>query len=287
MVCVKCLITPKLTFSRIYSLVKSLVYNLFRILRDCFPIWLIKTKAKITHVVLVVKSPPANARDLRDVGSILCGEKPLEERWQPTPVFLPGESHGQRSLVGYRPWDYRVGHDWSNLAPCMHTKYHQFSPKDLVKHISQVKWTLGSIASNKASGGDRIPGELFQVLKDDAVKKLHSICQQIWKTQQWPQDWKKSFFIPIPKKGNAKECSNYCTTALISQASKVMLKILQARLRHYVTWELPDVQDGFRKGRGPEIKLPTSAGSQKKQENSRKTSASGLLTMPNLLCGSQ
>jgi len=117
----------------------------------------------------------------------------------------------------------------------MHTKYHQFSPKDLVKHISQVKWALGSIASNKASGGDGIPGELFQVLKDDAVKKLHSICQQIWKTQQWPQDWKKSFFIPIPKKGNAKECSNYCTTALISQASKVMLKILQARLRHYVT----------------------------------------------------
>ena len=167
----------------------------------------------------------------------------------------------------------------------MHTKYHQFSPKDLVKHISQVKWALGSITSNKASGGDGIPRELFQVLKDDAVKELHSIRQEIWKTQQWPQNWKKSFFIPIPKKGNAKECSNYCTAALISQASKVMLKILQARLRHYVTQELPDVQDGFRKGRGPEIKLPTSAGSQKKQENSRKISASGLLTTPKPLCG--
>ena len=167
----------------------------------------------------------------------------------------------------------------------MHTKYHQLSPKDLVKHISQVKWALGSITSNKASGGDGIPRELFQVLKDDAVKELHSIRQEIWKTQQWPQNWKKPFFIPIPKKGNAKECSNYCTAALISQASKVMLKILQARLRHYVTQELPDVQDGFRKGRGPEIKLPTSAGSQKKQENSRKISASGLLTTPKPLCG--
>ena len=103
---------------------------------------------------------------------------------------------------------------------------------------------------NKASGSDGIPAEIFQVLKDDAVKELHSIRQEIWKTQQWPQNWKKSFFIPIPKKGNAKECSNYCTAALISQASKVMLKILQARLRHYVTQELPDVQDGFRKGRG-------------------------------------
>ena len=131
----------------------------------------------------------------------------------------------------------------------MHTKYHQFSPKDLVKHISQVKWALGSITSNKASGGDGIPRELFQVLKDDAVKELHSIRQEIWKTQQWPQNWKKSFFIPIPKKGNAKECSNYCTAALISQASKVMLKILQANLQQYLNQECPDVQAGFRKGR--------------------------------------
>ena len=103
---------------------------------------------------------------------------------------------------------------------------------------------------NKASGGDEIPTELFQILKDDAVKVLHSICQQIWKTQQWPQDWKRSVFIPIPKKGNAKECSNYCTIALISHASKVMLKILLARLQQYVNRELLDVQAGFRKGRG-------------------------------------
>ena len=103
---------------------------------------------------------------------------------------------------------------------------------------------------NKASGSDEIPVELFQILKDDAVKVLHSICQHIWKTQQWPQDWKRSVFIPIPKKGNAKECSNYHTIALISHSSKVMLKILQARLQQYVNRELPDVQAGFRKGRG-------------------------------------
>jgi len=131
---------------------------------------------------------------------------------------------------------------------------------------------------NKASGGDGIPVELFQILKDDAVKVLHSICKQIWKTQQWPQDRKRSVFIPIPKKGNAKECSNYRPIALISHASKVMLKILQARLQQYVNHELPDVQAGFRKGRG--TKLPTSAGSWKKQESSRKTSISALLTMP-------
>ena len=103
---------------------------------------------------------------------------------------------------------------------------------------------------NKASGGDGIPFELFQILEDDAVKVLHSVCQQIWKTQQWPQDWKRSVFISTPKKGNAKECSNYHTTALISHASKVMLKILQAGLQQYVKRELPDVQAGFRKGRG-------------------------------------
>ena len=103
---------------------------------------------------------------------------------------------------------------------------------------------------NKASGGDGIPVEPFQILKDDAVKVLYSICQQIWKTQHWPQDWKRSVFIPIPKKGNAKECSDYHTIALISHASKVMLKILQARLQQYVNCELPHVQAGFRKGRG-------------------------------------
>ena len=112
----------------------------------------------------------------------------------------------------------------------------------------EVKWALGSITTNKVSEGDGIPGELFQILKDDAVKVLHSICHQIWKTQQWPQDWKRSVFIPIPKKGNAKECSNYCTVALISHTSKVMLKILQAMLQQYVNPELPGVWAGFRKG---------------------------------------
>ena len=110
----------------------------------------------------------------------------------------------------------------------------------------EVKWALGSITTNKASGGDRIPVELFQILKDDAVKALHSICRQIWKTQQWPQDWKRSVFIPIP----TKECSNYHTIALISHASKIMLKILQARLQQYVNHELPNVQADFRKCRG-------------------------------------
>ena len=113
----------------------------------------------------------------------------------------------------------------------------------------EVKWALESITTKKASGGDGIPVELFQILKDDAMKMLHSICQQIWKTQQWLQDMKRSVFIPIPKKGNAKECSNYRTIALISHASKVMFKILQARLQQYVNSELPDVQVGFRKGR--------------------------------------
>ena len=113
----------------------------------------------------------------------------------------------------------------------------------------EVKWALESITMNKASGGDGIPVELFQTLKDDAVKVLHSIWQQIWKTKQWPQDWKRSVFIPIPKKGNAKKCSNYHTIACISHISKVMLKILQARLQWYMNRELPDVQAGFRKGR--------------------------------------
>ena len=113
-----------------------------------------------------------------------------------------------------------------------------------------VKWALGSIPTSKTSGSDGIPVDLFQILKDDVVKVLHSICQQIWKTQQWSQGWKRSVFVPIPKKGNAKECSNYCTIALISHVSKVILKILQARLQQYLNHELPDVQAGFSKGRG-------------------------------------
>ena len=114
----------------------------------------------------------------------------------------------------------------------------------------EVKWPLRSITMNKASGDDRIPVELFQILKDDAVKVLHSICHQIWKTQQWPQDWKRSVFIPIPKKVNPKEYSNYHTMVLISHTSKVMLKILQARLQQYMNHELPDVPPGFKNGRG-------------------------------------
>ena len=131
---------------------------------------------------------------------------------------------------------------------------------------------------NKAGGGDGIPVELFQILKDDAVKVLHSICQQVWKTQQWPQDWKRSVFIPIPRKENAKECSNYLTIALISHDSKVMLKILQSRIQQYLRHELPDVQAGFRKSTGNRDKMPTS--SSKKQDSSKKPSISALLTMP-------
>ena len=119
---------------------------------------------------------------------------------------------------------------------------------------------------NKASEGDEIPVALFQILKDDAVKVLHSICQQIWKTQQWPQDWKRSVFIPIPKKGNAKKCSNYHTIALISHASKVMLKILQARLQQYMNSELPDVQAGFREGRGTRDQMANILWNIEKQE---------------------
>ena len=124
----------------------------------------------------------------------------------------------------------------------------------------EIRWALGSITTNKASEDDGIPVELFQILKDNAVKVLYSIWQQIWKIQQWPQDWKRSVFIPIPKNANAKECSNYHTIALISHTSKVILKILQAGLQQYMNHELPDVQAGFRKGRGIKIKLPTTAG---------------------------
>ena len=147
----------------------------------------------------------------------------------------------------------------------------------------EVKWALGSITTNKASGGDGISVELFQILKDDAVKVLHSVCQHIRKTQQWPWDWKRSVFIPVPTKGSVKGCSNYHTIAFILHASKVMLKILQARLQQYVNNELQMFKLVLEKAEEPEIKLPTSIGSSKKQENSRKTSISALLTMPKSL----
>ena len=145
----------------------------------------------------------------------------------------------------------------------------------------KVKGALGSITTNKYSGGDGIPAELFQILKDDAVKVLHSICQQIWITQQWPHSFsgmKRSVFILIPKKGNAKECSNYCTVTFISYASKVMFKILQARLQQHVNWELPDVRARFRNGRGARDQIANIRWIREK-ENSRKTSTSVSLTM--------
>ena len=138
---------------------------------------------------------------------------------------------------------------------CKKYLHHPDNQECMITHLEpdilkcEVKWALGSVTMNKASGDDGIPVELFQTL-DDAVKVLHSICQQIWNTQQWPQDWKRPVFIPIPKKGNAKECSNYRTIALISHAGKVMLKILQAKFQQYMNHELSDVQAGFRKGRG-------------------------------------
>ena len=141
----------------------------------------------------------------------------------------------------------------------------------------EVKWALGTI---KASRDDGIPVELFQILKDDAVKVLYSICQQIWKTQQWPQDRKRSVFIPIPKKGNAKECSNYHTIVLISHASKVMLKIPHARLQQYMNRELPDAQAGFRKGRRTTDQIANIRWIMEKAREFQKTSISALLTMP-------
>ena len=123
---------------------------------------------------------------------------------------------------------------------------------DILK--SEVKWVLGSTAVNKASGCDGIP-EVLKTLSDNAIKVLHSICQQIWKTQQWPQYWKRSVLIPIPKKGSTKECANHPTISLISNVRKVMLKILHGRLQHYGNQKLPDVQDGFRKGRGTRVQI--------------------------------
>ena len=144
----------------------------------------------------------------------------------------------------------------------------------------EVKWTLGRITMNKTSGGDGIPVELFQILTDDAVKVLHSICQQIWKIQKWPQDWKRSVFIPIPKKGNAKECSNYHTTALISHTTKVMLKILQARLQQYMNREFPGVQAGFRKGRGTRDQIANICWIMEKAREFQKSIYFCFMTMP-------
>ena len=144
----------------------------------------------------------------------------------------------------------------------------------------EVKQALGSITTNKAGGSDGIPVELFQILKDDTVKVLHSVCQQIWTTHQWPQDWKRSVFIPIPKKGNAEECSNYRTIVLISHASKVMLKILQARLQQCMSQEIPEVQAGFRKDRGTRGQVANICWIIEKAREFQKNIISALLTMP-------
>ena len=165
-------------------------------------------------------------------GMDLTEAEDIKKRWQEYPELYKKDLHDQDNHDGV------ITHPEPDILEC------------------EVKWALGSITTNKASGSDGIPAELFQILKDDAVKVLHSICQQIGKTQQWPQDWKRSVFIPIPKKGNAKECSNYCTIVTISHSSKVILKILHARLQQYVNRELPDVQAGFRKGRGTRNQIP-------------------------------
>ena len=176
---------------------------------------------------------------------------------------------------------------WQEYTEELHKR--KFNDPDnhdgLITHLEsnildcEVKRALGSITTSKASRGDEIPAELFQILKDDAVKVLHSICQQIWKTQQWSQSWKRSVFVPIPKKGNDKECSNYCTIGLISHASRVMLTILQARLQQYVNHEIPDVQAGFRQGRGNRNQIANIHWIIESEKNSRKISTSPLLTM--------
>ena len=161
---------------------------------------------------------PAKMDSLKDRNGMDLTEEDIKKRWQEhTEELYKKDLHDQDNHDGMI----------TDLEP------------DILE--CEVKWALESITKNKASGGDGIPGELFQILEDDAVKVLHSIRQQIWKTQQWPWDWKRSVFIPIPKKSNAKERSNYCTIALISHTSKVMLKILQARLQQYMNCELPDV----------------------------------------------
>ena len=194
-------------------------------------------------------------------GMDLTGAEDIKKRWQ-----------------GHTEELYKNDlHDPDNHDPDNHGVITHLEP-DILE--CEVKWALGSVTTNKASGGDGIPVKLFQILKDDAVSMLHSIFQQIWRIQQGPQDWKRSVFIPIPKKGNAKECSNYCTNAFISHASKAMLKILQARLQQYMNCELPDVQAGFRKGRGTRDQIANIRWIIEKAREFQKTSTSALLTMP-------
>ena len=178
--------------------------------------------------------------------SLAQGSNPILRNWEPKDLVIgpPGKSQVHFLSVSLIEELYKKDLNDSDNHDGVIT------PLEPDIQEREAQWALGSITANKASGGDGIPAELFQILKDVAVKVLHSICQQIWKTQQWPQDWKRSVFIPVPKKGNAKECSNYHTIAPVSYTSKVMLKILQARLQQYMKYELPYVQAGFRKGRG-------------------------------------
>ena len=178
--------------------------------------------------------------------SLAQGSNPILRNWEPKVLAIgpPGKSQVHFLSVSLIEELYKKDLNDSDNHDGVIT------PLEPDIQEREVKWALGSITANKARGGDGIPAELFQILKDVAVKALHSICQQIWKTQQWPQDWKRSVFILIPKKGNAKECSNYRRIAPISHTSKVMLKILQARLQQHLNQELPDIQAGFRKGRG-------------------------------------
>ena len=207
--------------------------------------------------------------------------------------FTPSQTYSQFFLLGttiqecLRFWFFLVAA--STVLPCRRNHHRGITSTHLEPDIleCEVRWALGNTITNKASGGHGIPAELLQILKDDPVKVLHSIRQQIWKTQQWPKDWKRPLFISIPKYGNAKECSNYHTIALISHATKVMLKILQARLQQYMNRELPDVQAGFRKGRGTRNQIANTQFNHQKIKSSRKTSISALLTKPKPLCGSQ
>ena len=184
----------------------------------------------------------------------------LPDRQQPTRLLRPWDSPGKNTGVGchflLQCMKVKSQSEVAQSCPTLHDPMDCSPPGSSIHGILQAR-----VLEWVAIAFSKIPAELCQILKDDVLKMLHSLCQQIWKPQQWPQDWKRSVFIPVSKKSNAKECSNYHTTALISHTSKVMLKILQARLQHYINQELPDVQAGFKNAEEPEIKLPTSVGS--------------------------
>ena len=216
-----------------------------------------KTRVLLKKIRGIKRTFHAKMGSIKDRNGMDLTEAEHIKRWQEYPEELY-----KKDLHGPDNHDSVITHREPDILKC------------------EVKWALGSITMNKASGGDRIPVQLFQILKDDAVKVLHLRCQQIWKTQQWPQNWKRSAFIPIPKKDNAKDCSNYHTIALISHASKEILKILQARLQQYVNRELPDFQAGFRKGRGTRDQIANIRWIIEKAREFQKNIYFCLLTMP-------